>query len=96
MKIKIYKPAKSATQSGKFKFKWIVEFEEEINHRSIDPQTKWVSTNSTESQLRFSFNSKEEAVDFAKKQSEKHNLQIEIQEQKISQITKKCYADNFL
>lgn len=93
MKVRIYKPAKSAMQSGKANSKkWLVEPIEETNSHSLDKIMNWVSTSDVKlSELHFYFNSKDEAVDFAKKS----NFKFVIEEPKIAKLQKKSYADNF-
>ena len=68
MKVKIYKPVKSATQSGKKNTKsWILEYLEEDKTRSIDNLTGWTSSNNTQTQIKLNFFDKEEAINYAKK-----------------------------
>ena len=88
---KIYKPTKTAMQSGKKNSKfWILEFETLDNN--ISPLMGWESSRDTMSEVTLKFNTKEKAVNYAKKNNIKYNL-IEPKERKI---IKKSYADNFL
>jgi len=92
MKVKIFRPTKSAMQSGKRNTKkWLMEPVEEKNIRSINPVTGWVSASNTSSQLGFVFESKEEAIKFA----EKSGFEYEVEEPKKMLVTKKSYAANF-
>jgi hypothetical protein len=92
MKVKIFKPAKSAMQSGKKNSKkWLMLPFEEINTRSISKLTGWTSSNDTSTQLKFEFSSKEDAINFAKDR----NFTYEIEEPKIATLKKKSYAENF-
>ncbi len=92
MKVRIFKPAKSAMQSGKRNTKkWLVQVIEDKKIRSIDPLMGWVSAQNTSSQLKFKFASKEEAINFAKQK----NIPYEVVEPKSSTIQKKSYAENF-
>lgn len=91
MKVKIYKPAKSAMQSGKAKNKWLVEFVEEKNIRHISDLMKWTSVDNTMSQLEFAFRTKEEAVKFA----QDNKFEYELIEPNKASFKKKAYADNF-
>lgn len=92
MKVKIFRPTKSAMQSGKRNTKkWLMEPVEEKNIRSINPVTGWVSASNTSSQLGFVFESKEEAIKFA----EKSEFEYEVEEPKKMLVTKKSYAANF-
>ena len=92
MKVRIYKPAKSAMQSGKNNTKkWLLIPKEETNDRTINPLTGWTSIDNTKSQLKIFFTSKDAAVDYARSQ----NFEFEIDEPEISSIKKKSYAGNF-
>ena len=89
-KAKIYKPAKTAMQSGTKKFnKWILEY---ITKKpGINPLMGWESSTDTLTELKLEFSTKELAIEYAKKNKIKFEL-IEPQERKI---VKKSYADNF-
>jgi hypothetical protein len=92
MKVKIFRPTKTAMQSGKKNTKkWLVKPLSEETLRSINPLTGWISSNNTISQLSFEFNTKEEAVEFAKSK----NFEFEIEEPKLSTIKQKSYTANF-
>ena len=89
-KAKIYKPSKTATQSGTKKFdKWIIEFITE--KPGINPLMGWESSTDTNSEIRLEFSSKELAIEYAKK----NKINFELIEPKIRKIIKKSYADNF-
>ena len=61
MTIKIYKPAKTAMQSGRGKLKkWVLEFE--TKDPSINPLMGWQSSTDTYSELKMEFSSKEKAI----------------------------------
>ena len=89
-KAKIYKPSKTAMQSGPKKFnKWIIEF---ISERpGINPLMGWESSTDTNSELKLVFPTKEMAIDYARK----NKINYELIEPKLRKITKKSYADNF-
>ncbi len=92
MKFRIYKPTKSAMQSGKKNTtKWLLEPISKTNERSINPVMGWISADDTSSQLRFKFSNKESAINFAKSR----NFEYEIYEPNISSPKKKSYAANF-
>jgi hypothetical protein len=92
MKVKIYKPTKSAMQSGKKNTKkWLLEPIEKSGIRSVNPLMGWVSANNTLSQLRFEFSKKEDAIEFAKSQ----NFEYEIEEPNAASLKQKSYAANF-
>ena len=89
-KAKIYKPSKTAMQSGTKKFdKWILEYI--TDQTGINPLMGWESSTDTKSELKLEFSSKELAIVYAKK----HKINYEIIEHKIRKIIKKSYADNF-
>ena len=89
-KAKIYKPSKTAMQSGIKKFdKWIIEFITE--KPGINPLMGWESSTDTNSELKLEFSSKELAIEYAKK----NKISFELIEPKIRKIIKKSYADNF-
>ena len=89
-KAKIYKPSKTAMQSGTKKYdKWIIEF---ITKKpGINPLMGWESSTDTYSELKLEFNSKDLAIEYAKK----NKINYELIEPKIRKINKKSYADNF-
>ena len=65
-KAKIYKPSKTAMQSGLKKFdKWVIEFI--TNDTSINPLMGWESSDDTYSEINLEFSSKELAIEYAKK-----------------------------
>ena len=89
-KAKIYKPSKTAMQSGIKKFdKWIIEFITEKT--GINPLMGWESSSDTYSELNLEFKTKELAIEYAKK----NNIDYELIEPKIRKINKKSYSDNF-
>ncbi len=89
-KAKLYKPSKTAMQSGNKKFdKWIIEFITE--KPGINPLMGWESSTDTNSELKLEFSSKELAIEYAKK----NKINFELIEPKIRKIVKKSYADNF-
>lgn len=92
MKVKIFRPAKSAMQSGKQgNKKWLVVPIEETNIRSINPLTGWVSASNISSQFRFEFLNKEDAIKFAESQ----NFEFDLEEPKLANIKPKSYSANF-
>tara|TARA_B100000073_G_C23268912_1_gene385553 strand:+ start:39 stop:320 length:282 start_codon:yes stop_codon:yes gene_type:complete len=87
---KIYKPSKTAMQSGTKKYdKWVIEFISD--QPGINPLMGWESSTDTSSELKLEFSSKDLAIDYAKK----NKINFELIEPKIRKINKKSYADNF-
>ena len=91
LKAIIYIPSKTAMQSGKNKTKnWVLEFERK--NTSNDYLMNWTSSDDTQSQVKLTFDSKDEAIKYA----EKNNIKFQIIEPKKSKTVIKSYADNFL
>ena len=91
MKAKIYKPAKTAMQSGRSKFnKWVLKFSDKKNQLK-DTMMGWNGGSSTVSQIELKFSTKEEAVSYAKK----NNIEYEVLETSERKVINKSYADNF-
>ena len=90
-KAKIYKPSKTAMQSGIKKFdKWIIEFI--TDDPGKNPLMGWESSTDTYSELKLEFTTKELAINYAKKKK----IDFELIEPKKRKTVKKSYADNFL
>ena len=90
-KAKIYKPSKTAMQSGLKKFdKWILEFI--TNDPTINPLMGWESSDDTLSELKMEFATKELAIEYAKK----NKINFELIEPQNRKIVKKSYSDNFI
>jgi len=90
-KAKIYKPTKTAMQSGKRNTKyWLLEFE--TLNTGISPLMGWESSEDTMSEVRLKFESKDEAINYAKK----NNINYYIDEPQKTKVVKKSYSDNFI
>ena len=77
-------------QSGRGKLKkWLLEFETREN--SVSPLMGWESSDDTLSEVKLEFNTKEKAIDYAKK----NNIEFKIIEPQKKQFIIKSYADNF-
>ena len=91
MKAKIYKPSKTAMQSGRSKYnKWVLKFSDKKNQLK-DTMMGWNGGSSTVSQVELKFLTKEEAVSYAKK----NNIDYEVLETSERKVITKSYADNF-
>ena len=67
MTIKIYKPSKTAMQSGRGKTKqWLAEYLSEIS-TSNDSLMNWVSSADTKTQIKLFFDTKEQAIEWLQK-----------------------------
>ena len=90
-KAKIYKPAKTAMQSGERNTKkWLLEFD--TLNTGINPLMGWESSRDTMSEVKLEFITKEQAINYAKK----NNIDYYIMEPQKRKIIKKSYSDNFL
>ena len=86
----IYKPSKTAMQSGVKKYdKWIVEFL--TDKPGINPLMGWESSTDTFNSVKLEFKTKELAIDYSKK----NKIDYELIESKNRKIIKKSYSDNF-
>jgi hypothetical protein len=91
MAARIFKPAKTAMQSGSARSKdWVLEFEPETP-REIEPLMGWTSSGDMKSQIRLSFDSKDEAIAYA----ERNGIAYRVLEPKPRRPVRKSYADNF-
>ena len=91
MTIKIYKPSKTAMQSGFGKTrKWLAEY---ISNEATvkDSLMGWNSSSDTKSQIKVFFETKEQAILWAKN----NNYQYIVEEPKVRKIKIKSYASNF-
>ena len=91
MTVKIYKPSKTAMQSGQGKTKkWLAEY---ISDTDIEKDSLmgWNSSSDTNSQIKIFFETKEQAILWAKK----NNYQYFVEEPKERKIKPKSYASNF-
>tara|TARA_B100002019_G_C21105511_1_gene515725 strand:- start:547 stop:828 length:282 start_codon:yes stop_codon:yes gene_type:complete len=90
-KAKIYIPNKNPMQSGLGKSnKWVLEYE--TKDPTKNPLMGWESSSDTFTEIKLTFNTKELAINYAKKKK----IDFEIIEPKKRKTVKKSYADNFL
>jgi predicted DNA-binding transcriptional regulator YafY len=91
MLARIYRPAKTAMQSGKANAKdWTLEFEPE-SARAPDPLMGWTQSRDMNGQVRLQFDTREEAVAYA----QAHGIAFRVMEPKTVKRVLKAYADNF-
>ena len=91
MSARIFSPAKTAMQSGKAKTGlWVLEFEPETP-RKIDPLMGYTTSRDMKSQIRLTFETREEAVAYA----DKNGLAYRVQEPKETKRRSISYAENF-
>ncbi len=91
MAARIYRPAKSATQSGSAKSRyWLLEFDRE-SAPEIEPLMGWTSSLDTKTQVKMRFATEEEAVAYAKQQG----LAYRVEQPNPSSRKILSYSDNF-
>ena len=91
MAVRIYKPAKTAMQSGEGRTRdWVLEFDPSTP-RQIDPLMGWTSSSDTRQQVKLAFETKEEAIQYATRNGYAYTV-IEPTPRKP---LRKAYADNF-
>jgi hypothetical protein len=66
MNVRIYRPSKTAMQSGRARDEWVLEHEREIP-RIPEPLMGWTAADDTLNEVRLKFPTAEEAVAFAQK-----------------------------
>jgi len=88
---RIFKPSKTAMQSGRGKtHEWVLEFEPRYA-RTPDPLMGWTSSMDTQAQVVLKFDEKDQAIAFA----ETHGLAFRLVEPESPPRIIKTYADNF-
>ncbi|MBU6442606.1 MAG: ETC complex I subunit [Alphaproteobacteria bacterium] len=91
MRARIYRPSKTAMQSGRARTRaWVLEYEPEAP-KTPDPLMGWTSSSDMRSQIELEFDSAEEAVAYA----EKHAIPYQVFEPHQHRAPAKSYSDNF-
>lgn len=91
MQVRIYKPSKTAMQSGRAgSKKWLLEYEPTAA-RKADPIMGWTSSSETVTQLKLWFDTQEEAVAYAKSKGLQYSVDVET----TRRMKPKAYTDNF-
>jgi ETC complex I subunit conserved region len=92
MPVRIYKPSRNAMQSGKAKYDhWVAEFEANTP-RTVDPLMGWTSSNDMNSQVRLSFQTREEAMAYCEREGLAY---VVMPEAPVARAIRKSYSDNF-
>ena len=92
MQVRIYRPAKTAMQSGKGNTKaWVLEYEPAAR-KDADPLMGWLGSDDTTQQVRIKFASQEEAVAYAKRKGLDFQVFAEATKKPVGS---KNYSDNF-
>ncbi|MAI89368.1 ETC complex I subunit [Ponticaulis sp.] len=91
MRARIFKPAKTAMQSGKAKSShWVLEFVNEGSRRP-DPLMGWISTDATSSQVRITFETRDDAIAYAKREG----MTFSVEDPRPAKRLVKSYSANF-
>lgn len=91
MAARIYKPAKTAMQSGRAKTNlWVLDYEPETP-KATEPLMGWTSSSDMKSQLKLTFETKEAAIAYC----EGKGIAYTVTEPKDRAPKKISYVDNF-
>ena len=91
MTIKIYKPTKTAMQSGLRNTKqWLAEYISDSDNAK-DNLMGWTSSVDTKPQIKIFFDTKDKAIEWAKH----NNYQYFVEEPMIRKLKIKSYSSNF-
>ena len=93
MTARIYKPAKTAMQSGTAKtHQWVLEFAP-ASAREVDPLMGWTSSGDTQAQVRLRFESRAAAEAYATEKG----IDFDVMEPKLRKpvIRARGYGENF-
>ncbi|BCX16496.1 MAG: ETC complex I subunit region [Geminicoccaceae bacterium] len=92
MQARIYQPAKTAVQSGRFKTRYLVVEYEPRSPKMPDRLIGWVGSDDTAQQVRLQFPTKEAAIAWC----ERNGLDYTVSEPHTRVVRPKSYADNFI
>ncbi|MGO8799564.1 MAG: ETC complex I subunit [Roseiarcus sp.] len=90
MTARIYRPTRTAMQSGQAKDKWLLEYEPE-SPPQIEPLMGWTSSSDMKSQIKLRFDTKEEAIAYA----QRSGVVYRVEEPKETTRKVVSYSDNF-
>jgi ETC complex I subunit conserved region len=91
MTARIYKPARTAMQSGNAKTKeWVLDFEPE-QPRVVEPLMGWTASGDMKQELRLFFQTKEEAIAYCEREA----IPYQVFESPPVRRPRIAYADNF-
>ncbi len=91
MTARIYKPARTAMQSGTANTKeWLLDYEPE-QPRTVEPLMGWTSSGDMKQEVRLYFDTKDEAVAYC----EREGIPYRVFEAEPPQRPRISYADNF-
>jgi hypothetical protein len=88
---RIYKPARTAMQSGTAKTReWVLDYEPE-QPREIEPLMGWTSSGDMRQQVRLTFDTAEEAIAYC----ERNGIAYQVSEPQPPARRTMSYSDNF-
>jgi hypothetical protein len=88
---RIFKPTKTAMQSGKAKtHDWVLEYEPETP-RTVEPLMGWTSSSDMRQQVRLRFATSEEAVAYCQREGIPYQVQTDNEPSRRTM----SYSDNF-
>lgn len=91
MLARIFRPSKTAMQSGQANTKdWVVDFEPEVP-RQVEPLMGWTSSFDTRAQVKLRFDTKDEAIAYC----ERNGIGYQVSEEKPAARRGVSYSDNF-
>lgn len=90
MTARIYRPAKTAMQSGAAKDRWLLEYEPEAP-RTVEPLMGWTSSADMKSQIKLWFDTAEEAVAYAARNGIPYRVEKAVEPRRKGM----AYSDNF-
>lgn len=91
MAARIYRPSKTAMQSGIAKTsRWLLEYEPETP-REIEPLMGWTSSRDTRQQIKLWFDTRDEALAYAAR----NGIPATVEEPQEAQRRVIAYSDNF-
>ena len=91
MQVRIYRPAKTAMQSGRAGTQeWLLDYEPD-GTIGPDPLMGWIGGGNTQMQVKLRFDSREEAVAYA----ERNGITYTVELPRQRKFVPKSYSDNF-
>jgi hypothetical protein len=91
MTARIYKPARTAMQSGTAKTReWVLDYEPE-QPRTVEPLMGWTSSGDMKQQVRLHFETKEEAIAYC----EQNGIAYQAFDSVPAKRARIAYSDNF-
>jgi NADH dehydrogenase len=93
MRARIYQPARTAMSSGTAKTRmWFLEFAPS-EAREVDPLMGWTSSSDTQAQVKLRFDTREEAVEYARE----HGIDAQVQgpHKRKPNVRPGGYGENF-